>query len=106
MTPGELIERWIWIAEGPIRARCENLAEFDALIAAHRARLAAIRGEKMSVTPQFIMQGAAYALEQCGRLLRDANALYRSGSYASAVVLTAFAREELGRYRILLDLWQ
>lgn len=59
----------------------------------------------MSVTSQFILQGAAYALEQCG-LLRDANILYRNGSYASAVVLTAFAREELGRYRILLDLWR
>jgi len=52
------------------------------------------------------MRGAAYALEQCGILLRDANVLYRHGSYASAVVLTAFAREELGRYIILLELWR
>jgi AbiV family abortive infection protein len=58
----------------------------------------------MSVTPQYLLQGAAYALEQCGLLLRDANVLYRSHSYASAVVLTAFAREELGRSEILLDL--
>ncbi len=55
---------------------------------------------------QHILHGAAYALEQCGLLLRDANVLYRNKSYASALVLTAFAREELGRYRILLDLWR
>jgi len=36
--------------------------------------------------------------------LRDANLLYRSGSYASAVVLAAFAREELGKWKILLEL--
>ena len=58
----------------------------------------------MSVTPQYLLQGASYALEQCGLLLRDANILYRNGSYASAVVLTAFAREELGRSGILFDL--
>jgi AbiV family abortive infection protein len=58
----------------------------------------------MSVTPQYLLQGAAYALEQCGLLLRDANALYRNGSYANAVVLAAFAREELGRSGILFDL--
>jgi hypothetical protein len=57
-----------------------------------------------SVTPEYLLEGAAYALEQCGLLLRDANLLYQSGSYASAVALALFAREELGRYRILLDL--
>ena len=56
------------------------------------------------VTPQYVLEGAVYALEQCGLLLRDANILYRSGSYANAVVLTAFAREELGRSTILFDL--
>src|SRR5262249_35328736 len=49
-------------------------------------------------------QNAAYALEQCGLLLRDANLLYQSGSYASAVALAAFAQEELGRWKMLLDL--
>jgi len=105
MTERELIEKWIWTAEG-IRATCQNLAEFDALIATQRARLAAIKGEKMSLTPQYILQGAAYALEQCGLLLRDANVLYRNNSYASAVALAAFAREELGRSSILLDFWR
>jgi len=55
------------------------------------------------VTPQYLLEGAAYALEQCGLLLRDATLLYRSGSYATAVVSAAFAREELGRWEILLD---
>jgi AbiV family abortive infection protein len=54
----------------------------------------------VSVTPQYLLEGAVYAPEQCGLLLRDANILYRSGSYSSAVVLTTFAREELGRSAI------
>jgi AbiV family abortive infection protein len=57
-----------------------------------------------TVTPQFLLEGAVYALEQCGLFLRDANLLYRGGSYASAVALAAFGREELGRWTILLDL--
>jgi AbiV family abortive infection protein len=57
-----------------------------------------------SVTPQYLLHGAVYALEQCGLLLRDANLLYESGSYATAVALASFAREEQGRWRILLDL--
>jgi AbiV family abortive infection protein len=56
------------------------------------------------VTSTYLLKGAVYALEQCGLLLRDANSLYRSGSYASAVALAAFAREELGRAKILFDL--
>jgi AbiV family abortive infection protein len=59
---------------------------------------------KMSVTPQFLLHGFAYALEQCGRLLSAANTLYKNGDYASAVALAAFAREEFGRANILLDL--
>jgi AbiV family abortive infection protein len=57
-----------------------------------------------SVTPEYLLEGAAYALEQCGLLLRDANVLYENGSYASAVALAAFAREELGRSKILRKL--
>jgi AbiV family abortive infection protein len=57
-----------------------------------------------SVTAQYLLEGAAYALEQCGLLLADANLLYRGGSNASTVVLAAFAREELGKYKILLKL--
>jgi AbiV family abortive infection protein len=104
-TERESIERWISAAEG-VRATCQNLSAFDELIAVHRARLGTTKGEKMSVTPQYILQGAAYALEQCGLLLRDANLLYRNGAYANAVVLAAFGREELGRYLILLEFWR
>jgi len=57
-----------------------------------------------SVTPEYLLQGAAYALEQSGLLLRDANVLYRDGSYASAMVLGLFAQEELGRWSMLRDL--
>lgn len=59
-----------------------------------------------AVTPESFVRGYAYALEQCGLLLRDANVLYRSGSYASTVILTAFAVEELGRSTIMLQLWR
>jgi AbiV family abortive infection protein len=57
-----------------------------------------------AITPKFLLHGYAYALEQCGLLLRDANVLFRSRSYASTIVLTAFAVEELGRSTILLKL--
>jgi len=56
------------------------------------------------VTAQYLLEGAAYSLERCGQLLRDANLLYQNGSYATALALAAIAREELGRWRILLDL--
>ena len=57
-----------------------------------------------SVTPQYLLEGAAYALEQCGLLLRDANLLYRSGSNASAVAVALFAQEALGQWKILRNL--
>jgi AbiV family abortive infection protein len=57
-----------------------------------------------AVTPDYLLKGAGYALEQCGVLLRDAALLYRSGAYASAVVLAAFAGESLGQWTILLAL--
>ena len=58
------------------------------------------------MTPQYLLKGAALALEQCGLLLRDANRLYRLGSYASSIALAAHAHEEMGRYQILLELWR
>ena len=57
-----------------------------------------------SASPKYLLESAAYSLEQCGLLLRDANLLYQNGSYACAIALAAFAREELGRHSILLDL--
>jgi len=80
-----------------IEAHC-LLAEVTNLTGAPLSSMSA------SVSPQYLLEGAAYALEQCGLLLRDANLLYRSGSYASAVALAAFAQEELGRWKMLLDL--
>jgi AbiV family abortive infection protein len=58
------------------------------------------------MSPEDLLKGAILALEQSGLLLRDANVLYRNRSYANAVVLAALAQEELGRHRILLDLWR
>src|SRR5260370_31203315 len=58
----------------------------------------------MAVTGQSLLEGSAYAQEQCGLLLNDAAILFKANSYASALLLAAFAREELGRSRILFDL--
>jgi AbiV family abortive infection protein len=68
------------------------------------ARTTAAKREGLNT--RYLLQGAWYALEQCGLLLRDGNVLYRNSAYANAVVLTAFAQEELGRSSILLDLWR
>jgi len=58
----------------------------------------------MPVTEGYLLEGAAYSLEQCGLLLRDASTLYRAGSYATAVVLASLAREESGKWKMLIDL--
>jgi AbiV family abortive infection protein len=60
----------------------------------------------MPVTPEFLVRGYALALEQCGLLLRDACVLYEQRSFATALVLAAFAWEELGRADKLLELWR
>lgn len=60
----------------------------------------------MTVVADVLLKGAWYSLEQCGHLLRNAVTLQTVGAYASAVALALLAREELGRYRILLDLWR
>jgi AbiV family abortive infection protein len=67
-----------------------------------------LKGEAVSdkVTPDFLLRGCALALEQCGLLLRDACELYERKSFATALVLTFFAREELGRSQILLGFWR
>src|SRR4051794_29506052 len=56
------------------------------------------------LTAQSLLRGAVYSLEQCGLLLGDAKLLYENGSYATALAVAAFAREDLGRWRILLKL--
>jgi len=56
------------------------------------------------ITERFLLQGAVYALEQCGRLLQAANRENQARDYPTALALASFAREELGRWFILLDL--
>jgi AbiV family abortive infection protein len=56
------------------------------------------------VTAQSLLHGAVYSLQQCGILLGDAKLLYENRSYATALALAAFAREELGRWGMLLEL--
>lgn len=58
-----------------------------------------------NLNPKDLMKGAWFALEQSGRLLQDAVLLYRADRLASAVGLALIARDELGKYRLLLDLW-
>ncbi len=53
----------------------------------------------MNITSEYLLEGAALALEQCGRLLSDAVTLFDTGSFSTALVLAAFAREELGKCR-------
>jgi len=55
------------------------------------------------VSPQFLLEGTWYALEQAGHLLHGAVLLYNSGQYSSTVVLAALGREELGKSVILRD---
>jgi AbiV family abortive infection protein len=50
-----------------------------------------------------LLHGAFYAFEQAGRLLHDAVSLWNQQRYSSAVVLCVFAREEIGRFKILLQ---
>jgi AbiV family abortive infection protein len=57
-----------------------------------------------SVTAQSLLRGAVYSLEHCGQLLGDAKALYENGSYATAVAVGVFAREDQGRWALLLKL--
>jgi AbiV family abortive infection protein len=57
-----------------------------------------------SVTQRFLLEGAAYALERCGQLLHAANLLNKEGDHATATAVALSAREELGRWTILLDL--
>lgn len=56
---------------------------------------------KNVVTERFLLEGIFYAAEQAGLLLRDALITYTNKSYSTAIVLAAFAREEIGRASIL-----
>lgn len=56
----------------------------------------------MPVTTRYLLEGAWYAAEQCGLLLRDALPLYNGGRFGTATALGLVAREELGKAQILL----
>jgi AbiV family abortive infection protein len=52
---------------------------------------------------ELLLTGAAFALENCGDLLREAVAMNHRGSYGFAVATAMFAREELGKFRMLRE---
>jgi AbiV family abortive infection protein len=56
------------------------------------------------VSEQTLLEGSWLALAQAGRLLHGAAKLLAAGEPSSAVVLSMFGREELGRSRQLRDL--
>ncbi len=56
-----------------------------------------------TLTAEDLLHGAFYAAEQGGLLLRDAIHMWWQGRYSTAVALAVFAREEIGRHRILLE---
>jgi AbiV family abortive infection protein len=58
------------------------------------------------VSEAYLAEGALLALDQAGRLLVDAQILYKASRYATAMALALFGREELGRSRILYQLCQ
>ena len=61
-------------------------------------------GLKKTVSAETLLQGSWYALEQSGRLLTSAALVYDHGDKSTAVALSMFGREELGRSGILRDL--
>src|SRR5690349_18515974 len=60
----------------------------------------------MDVSTSDLLEGVWYSLEQCGRLLKAAVALYKENDYSTAVGLAMLAHEELGKHRILREEWK
>jgi AbiV family abortive infection protein len=58
------------------------------------------------VSPEVLLKGAVYNLEQCGLFVRDAALLYQNGSYPGAAISAALALEALGKWKTLLDLYR
>jgi len=54
-------------------------------------------------TPDQLSQGAFFALEQAGQLLMDAALLFQNRRWSSALVLSVFCLEELGKSDILIE---
>lgn len=57
----------------------------------------------MSLTAEFLLQGAFFALERAGQLLQDAKLLYDHERYASSFALAVLSREETGRSAICVE---
>lgn len=53
----------------------------------------------------FVLRGGWFALEQAGRLVGEATALFHAGSYSTAAGLALLSREELAKSRKLFALW-
>lgn len=70
-----------------------------------RTHLLEDKGRRVSgsreVTEETLLQGAWYALEQAGRLLRSATLLFENSDWSTAAAVALLGREELGRSRIL-----
>lgn len=60
----------------------------------------------MSVNAETLLSGSLFALQQCGLLVTDASLLFERGRRATAAGVALLAHEELGRHKILLDLWK
>lgn len=58
----------------------------------------------MALTAEEILKGAYFAMEQAGRLLKDACLLYRQERWPSSLMLAVFSFEECGKAEILLRL--
>jgi hypothetical protein len=107
MTERELIENWIRAAES-IRATCESLAEFDALIDTHRARLAAFK----TTSWQFELDGEATDLlalrplaSACDCTIRPGpgDELWLSGARFDAISTSEEALQEAKKALLLLN---
>lgn len=61
---------------------------------------------EMDVAACDLLKGLWYSLEQCGRLLKSAGVLYEEKDYSTAVGVAMFAREELGKHRLLRAEWK
>jgi AbiV family abortive infection protein len=59
----------------------------------------------MGVKPRVLLEGAWYAMEQSGLLVRASVTLFDAEQYAPAAGLALLVHEELGRHHILVDLW-
>jgi AbiV family abortive infection protein len=58
-----------------------------------------------AVSSDFLLRGGWYSLEQAGRLMNEAAALFEAGSHSTAAGLALLSREELAKSRKLFALW-